>query len=166
MHRYGELRVVTLHIETSAATSALSAHELADQVQLRVGEGDSGHVVVHVDPIDRDHPRYAAVRQAVGDLLAAEPHVRSYHDLRVVGDARTPVVEVGIEGEPSDLSAAELDEIRGRIQQATGAARVAIELRPMFAYGPDGEGANSDPGEPAPTAAEKHKARALNGKDE
>jgi len=41
--------------------------------------------IVHVDPVDRDHPAYSAARERIGQLVAEDQRLVGFHDLRVVG---------------------------------------------------------------------------------
>ena len=142
IHNYGDVRLVSLHVETDANASPLHLHSLAETIQDLVSEGRKGHVVVHIDPVDRDHPRYGEIRAAVQAVVAADERVRSFHDLRVVGEAEHTnlVVDIVIDPEAGDAEPIR-QEVAERIRVAAGVAKVAAHIEPLFAY--DGRGAKS-----------------------
>lgn len=139
IHHYGDVRVVSLHIETSDQETALQLHTLAELVQDQVSGGLKGHVVVHVDPINRDHPRYEDAQAAVQRIVAEDPRLRSFHDLRIVGEEKRFDVILDVVVAPG---AAGVDEVRDAVAEAvrreSGAAAVVVHVEPLFAYGDDG----------------------------
>jgi len=145
IHRYGDLRLVSLHVETTDKLDALGLHTLSERVQDTVGEGRKGHVVVHADPINRDHPNYPQIEATVTRIVAADERLHSFHDLRVIGEEEhfNVVVDLVVERpglESSELQAEVADEITG----STGAHAAVVHVEPLFAYDPrptlDGEG--------------------------
>lgn len=85
MHAYGDVRLISLHIEVDAEHSVLEAHELAERVEAQVAARLDARVVAHVDPVDRSHPAYARVESAVRDCVDAHPDLAGFHDLRIAG---------------------------------------------------------------------------------
>lgn len=85
VHNYGDNRIVSLHIEVSHRLSALAIHEIAEDVEEAVGRITGGMVVVHMDPINRDHPHYAEVLESVQSITAEDPRILTFHDLRIIG---------------------------------------------------------------------------------
>ncbi len=135
IHKYGDVRLVSLHIETSDRIDPLDMHTLSELVQDQVG-GGHGLAVVHVDPINRDHPRYDEIEAAVEAAVTADERADSFHDLRVIGaDDHFNVVfdVVPVPDASSDLTLR--GDLASSIQERTGAAGVVIEVEPLFAYG-------------------------------
>jgi len=136
IHTYGDVRLVSLHVETSDRSSALELHTLAETVQSAVG-GEHGHVVVHVDPINRDHPHYPQVRAVVEEVVAADGRLESFHDLRIVGEeGHFNVVLDVIRAATAEVEDAELArETSAAIADRTEANAVVVNVEPLFAYG-------------------------------
>ncbi len=136
MHDYGDVRLISLHIETCASESPLAMHATAEAVQQLLGEGRKGHVVVHVDPVDRSHPGYADAYRAVEQIVAAEPRVQSFHDLRLAGQGAELELtcDLVLEPEVADIGAVKR-EIILQIKKATEVASVEVAVEPLFAYG-------------------------------
>lgn len=142
IHRYGDLRIVSLHVETSDKHSPRRLHTIAEKVQDRVSGGSKGHVVVHVDPIDRDHPRYDEVAAAVERIVAADRRLQSFHDLRIVGEAGhfNVLLDVVPVRDGRDVEALR-EELAESIRAEVGAGAVVVQVEPLFAYA---EGESSD----------------------
>lgn len=138
VHRYGELRVVSLHIETGHKESALELHAIAEQVQEALEQGVHGTVVVHIDPINDEHPHYEALAKVIGDAVADDARVSSFHDLRVVGDGErfTVLVDLSVSERYVSGDEGQLKALVGeRIQASFPEAQWVVEVEPRFAYG-------------------------------
>lgn len=85
IHKYGDVRLVSLHMEVGAEQSLLEAHQLAERVEATVSRVANAKVVAHVDPVDRNHPAYAEVEKALRRFVKEHADVVGYHDLRVHG---------------------------------------------------------------------------------
>jgi cation diffusion facilitator family transporter len=85
-HKYGSTVDVSLRIEVSGMESAEQLHQLAEAVEEKIGRVVGGRVIVHMDPIDRDHPQYQAVSQALDEVVALCPSVKSFHELRILDE--------------------------------------------------------------------------------
>jgi cation diffusion facilitator family transporter len=138
IHHYGDVRVVSLHIETSDKETALRLHTVAEMVQDGVSGGRKGHVVVHVDPINRDHPRYEEAQTAMQRIVASDPRLRSFHDLRIVGEEERFNVILDVVVAPDVADEGEVrDAVAAALRQESGAAAVVVHVEPLFAYGDD-----------------------------
>jgi len=84
-NRYGRTSIISLHIEVSDKESAFKLHELAEAVEEEIGRKIGGTVIVHVDPINKEHPRYEAVARTIEEIISKDGKIESYHDLRIVG---------------------------------------------------------------------------------
>ncbi len=84
-HKYGQTSVISLHIEVSDKESAFKLHALAEQVEDTITQKIPGMAVVHVDPINKDHPQYEQITGAIEDIVSEDGRVSAFHDLRIVG---------------------------------------------------------------------------------
>lgn len=90
VHQYGFVRVISLHIEVSDRESVGDLHALSEKVEAHISSGLDATVVAHMDPVNPHHPRYAAVAEAIQQLVHEEPRLQSYHDLRLIGPEHGP----------------------------------------------------------------------------
>ena len=121
VHLYGDRQLISLHIEVDAGQSALEVHELAEQVEQAVAEETGARVVVHADPVDHSHPKYALVAKALKDVLEEQQDVVGFHDLRLSGGAECLRMSVDLvvcpEVESSSFQNV-LEDLAGRILAA------------------------------------------------
>ncbi len=122
IHRYGGVNIVSLHVEVSHTESAARLHELSESIEGGIGSHFPGHAMVHVDPVNPEHPQYVRVRKAVEEALREEDACESFHDLRLVGGEERFKIVFDISTAPG-TSAAGLEACRRRI-----ASRVAHEF--------------------------------------
>ena len=134
VHQYGDRSLISLHVETPASLTPLELHDVAVRVQQRVGEGRKGHVVVHVDPVDRDHPAYDRVRAQVKALVKSDDRVASFHDLRVSGHDGDLAMEVDLVVTAEADREAIADWARGQLRDSLGLPKVVVHVEPIFAY--------------------------------
>ncbi len=133
VHHYGGLVVTSLHIEVSAALSAVEGHELAERVEETVMEALPGWATVHVDPVNRDHPLYDDVERFLEETVAAVPGAQSFHDLRIVGREAPCFVIFDLMADQRDASAAGSirDAVLGRFPDVD---KVVINVEPRYVY--------------------------------
>ncbi|HSA19739.1 MAG TPA: cation diffusion facilitator family transporter [Kiritimatiellia bacterium] len=96
LHKYGDVKLVSFHIEVDAARSALDAHDLAERVEDSVEQVTGCKAIVHVDPVDRGHAAYGRVREWMEQLVASDKRLVGFHDLRVGGGGESFEVSVDI----------------------------------------------------------------------
>lgn len=136
VHRYGETRFISLHVETTSELDATSLHDLAEAVERQVDSGHHGSVCVHVDPINRDHPDYEEIKSLIDQVIADDRCAEGHHDLRLVGSETdyTIVFDVTLLPDcPHDE-----EETRHRLvdvlRSETRAQDVVVEIEPRYSY--------------------------------
>ena len=135
IHRYGDLRLVSLHVETRHDIGAVQVHRIAAWVQDAVGGGRKGHVVVHTDPVDRDSPRFRQVEDAIGRLVEVDERLVSFHDIQLNEGADGFDLEVEVVVDHHDYDSEELRaDLAHTLAGATGATAVVVHVEPAFAY--------------------------------
>lgn len=90
VHQYGFARMISLHLEVSDREPIGDLHALSEKVEAHIGNELDATVVAHLDPVNPHHPRYAAVADALQDLVKADPRLQSHHDLRLIGPDHGP----------------------------------------------------------------------------
>jgi divalent metal cation (Fe/Co/Zn/Cd) transporter len=138
VHKYGETRVISLHIETSEDLSARDLHKLSEEVERRVDTQGHGLVVVHVDPINLDHPRYTEVKALLREAVRCDGRLESFHDFRLEGDdeAFEVQVDVAVHETLSESCKEEIEaSLEARLHERFPRARLRVSFEPVFAYG-------------------------------
>ena len=97
INTYGDQLMISLHIEVDAARTARDVHDLAERIERKI-EADvpESKVIIHVDPVDRSHPDFAAAEKALFAFCANEPHIEEFHDLRLDDTAEGPNLSVDL----------------------------------------------------------------------
>ncbi|MEW6359100.1 MAG: cation diffusion facilitator family transporter [Planctomycetota bacterium] len=137
VHKYGSTTLVSLHIEVAGDDDPLKLHEISEDVEAAVGGDVHGNVVVHIDPLNKDHKRYKEVEQAVAEIVRGHPHITSFHDLRIVGRGRRTRVVFDIavadsldEYDIYDTRQAIVEEMKKRFPKFG----VVVRVEPKFTY--------------------------------
>ncbi|MBU0718180.1 MAG: cation-efflux pump [Planctomycetes bacterium] len=137
-HKYGMTTIISLHIEISDKESVIEAHELSEAVEEDIARITGGTVIVHADPINRDHPKYESIAETIKEIVSADQRVHSFHDLRLIGrdlDKCNVVFEVALEEdvdeqEIHDIIRSIQQEFRGRFPQM----KMVVKADPKYAY--------------------------------
>lgn len=139
LHKYGDVKLVSFHIEVDAARTALDAHDLAERVEEVVQMITGCKAIVHVDPVDRGHPAYGMVRAWLEDLIARDERLVGFHDLRVSGDPEAYEVSVDlvVTVDLPEKTHEEIAEIvRGRmVLELQGAAGSMVSVEAAYSGG-------------------------------
>jgi len=85
IHKYGDVKLGSLHVEVDARKSALDVHDLAERVESRIECVTGCKAIVHVDPVDRTHPSYDEMRKCLEAIVGQDSRITGFHDLRVWG---------------------------------------------------------------------------------
>ena len=86
VHQYGDVKMVSFHIEVEATLTVIDAHRMAEVAEEAVESRMLWRAVAHVDPVDRSHPLFEELRMALARHVQADPELIDFHDLRTDGD--------------------------------------------------------------------------------
>lgn len=93
VHDYGPGRCyASVHAEVSATLDPMTCHEILDHIEAEVSAKLQVQLVIHFDPIDRDDPELKQLQTAITGVLAQNNCALSIHDLRVVKNAKPPLI--------------------------------------------------------------------------
>ncbi|MCP4707113.1 MAG: cation transporter [Planctomycetes bacterium] len=83
VHRYGQVKLMSLHIEVSPSDSVQKLHDISEQVAAGLEEKLGGTAVVHIDPMSTGHKEYDRIYQAVRQLIRDDKRIVGFHDLQI-----------------------------------------------------------------------------------
>jgi divalent metal cation (Fe/Co/Zn/Cd) transporter len=134
VHFYGGLVVSSLHVEISSEMDLTRAHEVAEAVESALAGRFGGWAVVHVDPVNRQHPLFAEVRSFLRETVPGIPGAEGFHDLRIVGSEHPCYVIFDLRADTHDAPV-----VADRLRQAVVArfpevAKVVVNARPRYVY--------------------------------
>ena len=137
-HKYGQTNVISLHIEVSDKETASVLHDLSERVEADIVKQLGGMVVIHVDPINRDHPLYGPIEKAIAELVGADPRIHKFHDLRIVGCAGQKcnvLFDIVFEQDIDDKEGATIARhISSKLRRRFPRCRFIIKPDPKYAY--------------------------------
>lgn len=87
VHQYGDVKMVSFHIEVDAGLTLVEAHEIAERAEGAVELELQWRAVAHVDPVDRSHPLFEELNRVVHEFILQEDALVDVHDLRAEGDS-------------------------------------------------------------------------------
>ena len=85
VHQYGDVKMVSFHIEVDAKMSLVEAHDVAELAEEAVEVKLLWRAVAHVDPVDRSHPLFEELNHMLHNFIQQEPGLVDVHDLRADG---------------------------------------------------------------------------------
>lgn len=135
VHRYGLTHVISVHIEVPGDRSAIELHDISERIEEKIAERFPGHAVVHVDPIDFNHPHYERVREIVKTAVTESPHCDTFHDLRIVGGGEyfTVILDITLKDSRTPQQIEECrDSIASVVQSVFPHSRVLVNVEPLF----------------------------------
>ncbi len=137
-NKYGLTSVISLHIEVSDKEPIANAHALSEAVEEEIARKTGGTVVAHIDPINRDHPQYARIAEAIARIVAEDARLRSFHELRIIGcDAEkcNVVFDVTLEEDVDEQESNDIvRSVRQRFKVRFPGMKTVVKADPKYAY--------------------------------
>lgn len=87
VHQYGDVKMVSFHVEVAATLTVIEAHTIAEAAELAVESEMEWRAVAHVDPVDRSHPLFDELHDTLRTFVREDRELIDFHDLRAEGDA-------------------------------------------------------------------------------
>ena len=138
VHEYGQTRLISLHIEVFDKENASRLHELSEAIEDEVGRKMNGKVVVHVDPINKDHPEYDVIEQTIRKIISEDNRVHSFHELRIVGcdvNRCNVIFDIAIEKNADEQETYDIIHyIQERFKKRFPEMKTVIKAEPKYAY--------------------------------
>lgn len=137
-HKYGQTSIISLHIEVSDKEAAFKLHAISEEVEAAIVQKTRGTVIVHVDPVNKEHPQYEAIAQIIKDIIGQEPRVSSFHELRIVGQdihKCNVVFDIALEKDADEQETYDIKySIERKIRIKFPQMKIFIKAEPKYAY--------------------------------
>ena len=134
VHFYGGVMVTSLHIEIPDSLDIVKAHDVAEAVESAINERFHGWAVVHVDPINREHPLYAEVHSFLKGLVPTVQNAEGFHDLRIVGSGDPCYVIFDLKADSQHAPAIAVQLRREVAARFPDVAKVVVNVEPRYVY--------------------------------
>lgn len=87
VHNYGPGRIMaSIHAEVPCDQPIVKLHEVIDRAEVEVSSRHKLHLVIHMDPVNTDDQEVSDASHELKKILENYPMVKSFHDLRIVGE--------------------------------------------------------------------------------
>lgn len=84
MHRYGTVKIISLHVEMPEEIPFMKAHDVIEKVEELINARMNATTVIHLDPIQKMNSKLREVHLILEKILESNPKLDSYHDLRMI----------------------------------------------------------------------------------
>ena len=111
---------------------------IAENIEDAIGAKTNGIAVVHIDPVNQNHPGYGVITSVLSKIIEKDPRIKSFYDLKIIGDTietasiifdLEPDASVNITENPSIITDVSLN-----LKTAFPKIRTRIRISPKFSY--------------------------------
>ncbi|MBN2684842.1 MAG: cation transporter [Pontiellaceae bacterium] len=111
IHQYGDVRMVSFHIEVDAKLSLMDAHTISEAAEAAVESQLGWRAVAHLDPVDRSHPLFNKLSALLKSFVVNDFRLVDMHDLRAEGTEAPYSVSFDLVAD-MEISRSDYDEIQ------------------------------------------------------
>lgn len=136
IHNYGEITVLSLHIEIDENLKFIEAHRIADNVDKSLRRELGAHVTIHFDPVMERTPNYKEVEKILHKFCRSHPDCDSFHDLRIYGKSKNLKLILDLVSTQDSKQNSEqklIEDCRNFIlENIQGVENITIKVEPIF----------------------------------
>ncbi len=137
-HQYGQNRITSLHIEVSHKQSAVKLHTIAEQIEDAIGATTNGIAVVHIDPVNKNHPGYSTISDIITSTIQKDERIDSFYDLKIIGEnieTASILFDIIISNNvPETDNHAVITALSVEMKAVFPGIRIRIKANPKFSY--------------------------------
>jgi len=130
VHDFRSIYNISLHIEVDYTMTLSRSHDISDTIESEIQGVFPGWAIVHVDPVNRSHPKYAVVTTAIERLANDYPFMGTAHDIRIVGSDERFNIVMDINSEKTPERMAQIDEVRGLLNLLFPGSGIVVNIDP------------------------------------
>jgi cation diffusion facilitator family transporter len=135
VHRYGLMNIISLHIEVPDDETAHHLHTMSEEIEEKLSGRFPGHAIVHIDPVNRNHPSYDEVQKIISDAVTEVDGIDRFHDLRLIGIGSRFKVVFDVSTKPDtkpEASSILQKKVAERIKEKFPQASVTMKVEPPY----------------------------------
>ncbi len=107
-------------------------------MEYKIVQKTGGTVVVHIDPINKEHPKYEAISKTVGEIISQDKRINSFHELRIVGfkaDRCNVVFDIVLEQDADEQETYDIiHKIKDKFKAEFPEMKAIIKAEPKYAF--------------------------------
>ncbi|MBI9015762.1 MAG: cation transporter [Phycisphaerae bacterium] len=135
VHQYGQTRMISLHIEVQSQLSAMDLHDIAENVERELARQLCQHVVVHIDPINTEHPQYQKLYDTIAEAIKNYDYIEGFQDMRIIGHDENSKAIFSLIVQPHLSKSKSRFIIENLYKELNGKfddIKIAIKLKPQY----------------------------------
>lgn len=139
VHDYGNMYIMTLHVEVPEKLGCDSMHGIAEKCEARLRKRFGGEVVCHTDPLLELTPELRALEHRFREVVDDMPEVLSYHDFRLIASSPGRYIIVADMDAAEEVPEQRFTEVIGELERRVLAVLPEVDyctfyVTPKFAY--------------------------------
>lgn len=136
-HNYGNIRLVSLHIEVDENMTLSNAHQVAEELTEKLESKLDLYATVHVDPMSAKTSFHHEIENKISEFCSMNALCHSFHELRIVNVKNSVEIHFDLQIN-KQVSEQTRDELTGQISAMLRAnfpqiTLVKITIDPLFA---------------------------------
>ena len=96
IHSYGHDKFVSVHVEIDASENTAAAHDISEEVEIRLEEAMGVEPTVHMDPVHPKNPMVQDINVYLNKVRSTDDRITDIHDIRVVNTENHHLILFGI----------------------------------------------------------------------
>lgn len=96
LHKYGKVRIISLHVELPEEHSFMEAHNIIEEVEEAISTKMKATTTIHLDPIQKMDDKLREVHTILNVMIRSNPKLDSYHDVRIMNMKGEPTLVLDI----------------------------------------------------------------------
>lgn len=137
-HQYGQTKIISLHIEVSDKENVNRLHALSEDVEESIAHKMESVVVVHIDPINKDHPKYNEIEAFIQKMVTDDKRIKNFHELRIIGadsEKCSVVFDISLTQEVEDAQKYKVvKDIYSCFKRKYPRMKICVKVEPRFVY--------------------------------
>ena len=96
MHKYGNLTIISLHVELPEEFSFMEAHNIIEEIEEMINHQMNANTTIHLDPMQKLNDDLREVYSILARTIKSNPKLESYHDVRLVNVKGVPTLALDV----------------------------------------------------------------------
>jgi len=137
IHSYGHDKFVSVHVEIDASENTAAAHDISEEVEIRLEEAMGVEPTVHMDPVHPKNPMVQDINVYLNKVRSTDDRITDIHDIRVVNTENHHLILFGINVK-AGLSQKRIMECRKSLEddlkEKFDGFEIKIKVSPLHRY--------------------------------
>ena len=96
VHHYGHDKYISLHVEIDGRKTAAEAHDISEDVELKLEQNLGVEPTIHIDPVYPENPMVKQVDDKLTSLYSNDNRITNFHDIRIVNTNNHNLILFGV----------------------------------------------------------------------